>query len=226
MDASNHESQRFGNSRSLDRMEALSDGIMAFAMTLLFVTIALPALPRTGSSFSFFDALSSIRYSILVAVIAFLDVAVFWSNHHHMCRYFERTDQALLMLNALFLMSVAFLPLATALLGESLAGTASPSGAAVLYGLTMMTMAGTYTLIWWYASGRGRLTSPDLDPGFAQAMTRAYIGGTVLFLVGIGVAVVEPWISLAIFFGIAAWFGLPRHYDAGNGRITVRRSPS
>ncbi len=74
-----------------------------------------------------------------------------------------------------------------------------------------MTMAGTYTLVWWYASGRGRLARPRS------------ILVTPLFLIGVGVAWIEPPISPATLFACVAWFSLPRRHDAERGRFTLPR---
>ena len=96
--------------------------------------------------------------------MSFLTIGVIWVNHHHMFKLIDRTTHAFLMLNVVFLMTIAFLPWPTALVAEYIRDPDGRHVAAAVYGLTMVSIAVMFNLVWWYASNRGRLLVSGLDP--------------------------------------------------------------
>lgn len=55
---------------------------------------------------------------LLSYALSFVIVGVYWVAHHHVFHHIRRLDRTALWLNIFFLMSVAFVPFPTALLGE------------------------------------------------------------------------------------------------------------
>lgn len=96
------------------RMEALSDGVLAFAMTLLVVDLALR--PPGSPVHQFFAAWPS----YLTYLISFLTIGSAWIAHNALTYGLDRVDRIFLRLNPLFLMLIAFLPFPTRLVGVAL----------------------------------------------------------------------------------------------------------
>src|SRR5919109_523729 len=97
------------------RLETFADGVMAIAITLLILEIEVPHL-EAGESLS--TALAAQWPSYAAYVVSFLTIGIIWVNHHHLFAVVERTNHTFLMLNVLFLMTIAALPWPTALIGE------------------------------------------------------------------------------------------------------------
>jgi uncharacterized membrane protein len=89
-------------------------------------------------------------------------------------RLIARDDAALVWLNLLLLMFVAFLPFPTAFLG---AHAGSPA-AAVLYA-TSVILASIASAASWYASGSGRLLRPDVGRARVRALRARGLWGPV-----------------------------------------------
>src|SRR5919204_1926927 len=140
------------------RLEAFSDGVFAIAITLL-VLFFLDANVRGGRLTS---ELLHLWPAYVAYAISFATIGIIWVNHHAMFRHIAVADRPLLFLNVLFLMPVVFLPFPTALLSEFLR-TDDGTAAAVLYGITMSSLAVLFNAVWRYAAWDRRLLKEQVD---------------------------------------------------------------
>ena len=143
------------------RLEALSDGVFAIAMTLLVLDLRMPELPHTASSMDILRAFVALRATFLAFVITFLLAGSFWYLHHvtfHNIRYITRGVAAI---NVLFLMFVSLLPFSTGLLGRF--GLGSPAAQAVYFS-NQLALGLVLNLQWVVARRLGLLILPIGDP--------------------------------------------------------------
>jgi uncharacterized membrane protein len=124
---------------------------------------------------------------ILSWALSFYVVARVWIGHHTLFRYLRRIDQRLMGLNLLFLALVAFLPYATAVLGDW--GDTAPGAA--FYAASMAAVGLTQSGLWFHAR-RARLTSPELTPALAKAQLLTILTFPAVFLVPVPVAFLSP----------------------------------
>ena len=143
--------------RGTGRIEAFSDGVIAVAITLLILDIHVPDV-QTG----LLQALLSQWPNYLGYVTSFLVIIIFWANHHNMFRHIYQVDYALLLINAFFLMCIAFIPFATALLTKYITSPTNQHTAAIVYGATLLLNGILFNAIWWYAVWKRRLVRRDL----------------------------------------------------------------
>jgi uncharacterized membrane protein len=87
------------------RMEAFSDGVMAFAITLLVLDIALR--PPGSPTQQFLRAWPS----YLAYLVSFLTIGAVWVAHQGLTDRLEQVDSIFLRLNLLLLLAIAFLPI-------------------------------------------------------------------------------------------------------------------
>lgn len=97
---------------SKNRIEALTDGIFAIAMTLLVLGIEVPQLFPLIPLNRLFESLFP---DIIHYVISFLALAVIWVLHHQQFHYIRFIDHTLLWLNIVWLMLVGLVPFSTSL---------------------------------------------------------------------------------------------------------------
>ena len=129
----------------------------------------------------------------------------------------SRSDHILLFLNIVFLMCVAFVPFATALLADYISGTDDHRTTAVYSG-TLPVTALFFTTLWLYAAGNHRLVDRAVDPLLLRAMTRRYVFGMLLYILAFALAFFSAAASLALIFV------LPEPKEPGGPRRT-RRPP-
>jgi uncharacterized membrane protein len=99
--------------RDTGRLVAFSDAVFAITITLLVLEIRAPA-----DYTNLLHGLLELWPSYLAYVVTFLFIGQVWANHHVMFDHIELADRAVLLLNTLLLMVVAFLPFATSVLAE------------------------------------------------------------------------------------------------------------
>ena len=197
---------------SKNRLEAFSDGVFAIAITLLVLDLHVPDV-GTGS---LSNALHHEWPAMVAFVVSFLTIGVLWVNHHVLMRHFDRVDRAFLFLTLVFLMVVAFVPFPTGVVAAALKEPrtdANLTTAALFYGCTGVALAVMYNVIWHY--GRRNCMTEVVDEAEAAGITRSYAIGPLIYGAATLVAFIDPWVSLAGFAAIAAFYVLSSSLFAG-----------
>ena len=182
------------------RLEAFSDGVMAIAITLLILDVHVTQ--HDGQSLA--QALREALPEILAYAVSFLQIGIIWANHHALFRLIQRVDQVLLLANLLLLACVSFLPLPTQLIAEHTHGSDART-AVLLYGATLAGCAFSFNVIWHYAN-RQELMLPGLSPLFHRDLTVRYRVGLASYAVAALLALLLPWLSLALTVVLALVF--------------------
>jgi uncharacterized membrane protein len=183
------------------RLEAFSDGVLAIAVTLLILDVKLPS-----GDVNVGEELRAAWPHYLAYLTAFFTIAVMWVNHHDLFKLIGRTDRGLMLLNALLLLSISFLPFPTALLAEYMRDTRPNQQAALLtYGLTMVVIAAFFNLTWRYVCWRGLLRS-DVSDVVIGRVSRAYNPAILLYTAALPLSFFQAWISIAVWIGLALFF--------------------
>jgi uncharacterized membrane protein len=183
----------------LDRVLAISDGVFAFAITLLVLYLAVPVLSTGASSADLWQALSKEWVSFLSYLISFFIAGVWWNAHNQNFRHIRDADSTLRWLNLLFLLWIAVLPFFTKLLSEY----STLQIAVVLYA-TDQALAGIFMgLSWWYASRNHRLVDKNLKEGVIRSRLLLNLVAPFFFIISMGISFISPVIAtyswLAIF---------------------------
>jgi len=191
--------------RTLDtgRFESLSDGVFAFAATLLVVDIALHP-PGTA-----LEQVLRAWPSYLGYVVSFLTIGAAWLAHTQMTERLARADPLLLRINLLVLLVVAFLPFPTHLVAESLQKNSSERVFVTMYGLVLLAIRMLGFALDAYARHE-HLYSPPEEGEEQQDEPRELLpvlGGYVIAIL-IGLAV--PGVAVAIYFALAIYMILFR----------------
>ncbi|HEV3101212.1 MAG TPA: TMEM175 family protein [Candidatus Dormibacteraeota bacterium] len=169
----------------LGRILALSDGVFAFSLTLLVVSLSVPTATNNSALASQLLDQAPTYYSYIISFVA---VASIWYGHHESFKYIRRYDGRLIALNFGSLLLIAFLPFPTAVLGRN----QQESLAAVLYALTLAVSNLFFAATWWHASHGRRLVRSDLSPDVVRLRFYRTLGGTLVFLLSIPIALWRP----------------------------------
>jgi uncharacterized membrane protein len=177
------------------RMEAFSDGVFAVATTLLVVNLAVP---RRGGP-PILDQLGAAWPSFAAYLISFLTIGIIWVNHHALVHNIAVVDRTLLFLNLLLLVFVVTIPFSTATMAAFLtAGGQAAKVAMALYALDFEIMSLCFTALFeWTLRDDRRLLEPV--PGSAKwPARRRFYAGQLPYAVAIGLAFLNPYVSLAV----------------------------
>jgi len=195
------------------RVEAFSDGVFAIAITLLVLTIAEPSSYRDLG-----HQLWERWPSLAAYAVSFMVIGIMWLNHHSVFGYFERVDRPLVYLNLLLLLTVVFVPYPTGVLGEALRRGEGTRVAAVVYAVTMAVNAFCWSALWLYASSGRRLLHAGFPEEQRRSATVAFSGGSVVYTLAIGIALINAYALLAFHALLALYYAVdPISRRAGRG---------
>ena len=156
------------------RIEAFSDGVFGFALTLLVLDIHVPdrmageTLPQT---------LIQQWAGFLAYLVGFFTILICWINHHYMFKFINRSSSKFVLFNGFKLLMVTTTPFVTALLAKHMQTDWGPS-AIRIYALNFALMGLAMTGVWCYARAMGFIDSKI--PGLLEANTRLYIFAAIL----------------------------------------------
>ena len=103
---------------SKHRIEALTDGIYAVAMTLLVLELKLPEMGEALDDEQLSQALLHLAPKFIAWIISFFILAIFWFSHQRAFHFVRNVDNKLLWINMLSLLMASLLPFSSALAGE------------------------------------------------------------------------------------------------------------
>ena len=179
------------------RLEAFSDGVLAIIITIMVLELHLPE--HHGKTFSeFFDQTGP---NLLSYLLSFVYVGIYWSNHHHLFQVVEAVDGVVLWANLHLLFWLSLLPLTTNWMDETHVAT-DPTAA---YGINLLGAAIAYFLLT-LAIRRvpgGRHLQEALGSSLKEKIS------PVLYVVGIGLAFVTPWLGQVPFVVVALMWLVP-----------------
>lgn len=103
---------------SSSRIEALTDGIFAFAMTLLVINLNDPQLRGLVTNQELITNLVKMLPRFYMFLLSFALLASAWGVHHRQFSYIKGSDNMLMWINMLRLLFVVIVPFSTVLVGE------------------------------------------------------------------------------------------------------------
>ena len=174
-----------------NRLEAFSDGVLAIIITIMVLELEVPHEPTWG-------ALGESATSLLTYALSFVYVGIYWNNHHHMFQVVEDVTGGVLWANLDLLFWLSLLPASTKWMDE----TGFAQVPTVVYGVNLLAAAIAY-----YALQLAILAGPS-GPVLRQALGADLKGkaSPLMYLVGIGLSFVAPWLSVAVFvFSALVW---------------------
>ena len=175
-------------------MEAFSDGVFAFAMTLLVLGLRDPTM---GSTDSLFHGLSGEWPAFLAFGISFATILVNWMNHHNLFTYVRRIDGPFMLINGLLLFATTLIPFTTSLVADHILFADSGTAAEVYSGIFLL-VALAWNLLWQYAARHPGILASSVTDAQIKTTTRQFIFGPILYVVAFVVAFFSGIASLAI----------------------------
>jgi uncharacterized membrane protein len=177
------------------RMEAFSDGVIAIIITIMVLEMKVPH----GAELY---ALKPLIPVFISYILSFVNIAIYWNNHHHMLHATKHVNGRVLWTNTHLLFWLSLIPFVTGWMGENHFG----KWPVVLYG-NVLLMAGVayYMLAHSLSSLHGK------DSTLAKALGRDWKGilSIVIYAVGIGLTFIHPWIGLTCYVLVTATWIIP-----------------
>ena len=101
---------------SKGRLEALTDGIMAVAMTILVLDLKFDATEAIASDAHLVSHLVELERTFTVYLVSFVVLGMCWIGHHAQFHFVRRADRGLMWINLAFMLLVTVVPFTTSLM--------------------------------------------------------------------------------------------------------------
>lgn len=194
---------------SLDRILAISDGVFAFAITLLVLDLFVPVLSSGATSGDLSLALSKEYASFVSYLLSFLIAGVWWNAHNRNFSFLRDADSRLRWLNLLFLLWIALLPFFTKILNQYV-------NLQLAVGLYAFDQAGAgffMTLSWWYSSRNHRLVDRTLKDRTIKYVTLRNAVAPLFFIISMGLSFFGATVAFVSWFGMVPTLMLLRRLE-------------
>ncbi len=188
------------------RLEAFSDGVIAILITIMVLELHVPH----GEGL---DALLPLWPIGLSYVLSFVNVGIYWNNHHHMLHAVHRVTGPILWANLHLLFWLSLMPFATGWMGENHFAT----WPVALYGGVLLMSAAAYYLL-----QQTIIVSQGPQSMLRQAVGRDWKGkaSPLVYVLAIPLAFYLPAASMALYVAVAlAWLVPDRRIE----RVVVPR---
>ena len=178
-----------------DRLAAFSDGVIAIIITIMVLELKVPH----GAGWA---VLAGVAPNFVSYVLSFIYLAIYWNNHHHLFQTVTRVDGLILWANCHLLFWLSLIPAATAWMGDNFL---APVPTAV-YGAILLMPAIAYLLL-----QKAILRKQGARSVLAKALGQDLKGklSALLYIAGIALAFVNPWMSVALYVLVAAIWLVP-----------------
>ncbi len=177
------------------RLEAFSDAVMAVIITILALELNPPLHPTLAS---LRDALPN----LFIYLLAFVFIAIYWNNHHHLLRATTRISGAVMWANMFLLFWLSLIPVLTEWIKED----PMEQVPVAAFGVVALCAALAYSLLVRAivrANGRESLVGMAINSDLKGNIS------LVMYAAGVGLAFVSIWLAYALYVAVAVMWLVP-----------------
>lgn len=177
------------------RLEAFSDGVLAIIITIMVLELRVPH----GAELAALGPLWPVFVSYL---LSFINLGIYWNNHHHMLHVCGHVTGGILWANLHLLFWLSLVPFVTGWMGENHFAPV-PTAA---YGVVLLLAAVAYWIL-----QRTIIRSQGADSVLARAVGRDVKGklSPLFYVIAIPAAFVHRWIAGALYVAVALMWLFP-----------------
>ncbi len=180
---------------SKGRMEAFSDGVIAIIITVMVLGLTEPHgdTPRS---------LIPLIPVFLSYVLSFINLGIYWNNHHHLLQAISHVDGRVLWANLHLLFWLSLFPFTTAWMGEN--GFALWPVAT--YGVVLLFAAIAYFIL-----SKSLVLLHGKNSVIASALGRDFKGkiSVIIYITAIASCFLSPWIACTLYVAVAVMWLVP-----------------
>jgi uncharacterized membrane protein len=182
---------------SKERLAALSDGVFAFAMTVLVLDLRPPDFAPVHSEGELGRALLALAPRLVTFVMSFMTLGIFWVGQQTQHDALSHTDRSYSWFHIAFLMAVCLVPFSTALLAEFI-----DFRIALLVYWANLLLLGLLLLAGWYRAKWFGLVRKDAPADIDKAFVRRVVLAQALYAFGAALCVFSTWWSIGFIFAV------------------------
>ncbi len=175
------------------RIEALSDGIFAFAATVLVLDFHTPDPVDIHTEAQLLGALAASAPRLLPWLLSLMTLGIFWVAQQTELNQIERSNRDLTWLHFVFLAIVTVLPFSTRLLADFF----EYRTAFIIYWLNILLLGASFYVTWAYAEW-AKLIREEAHGEISRAIRRRTLIAQLLYGVGALAGLFDVTLGIAL----------------------------
>jgi uncharacterized membrane protein len=177
------------------RLETFSDGVIAIILTIMVLEIKVPH----GNALTDLKALLPV---LLSYILSFINIGIYWNNHHHLFQAVEKVNGLVLWMNLHLLFWLSLLPFTTGWMGENNFAL----WPVVLYGFVLLMTGVAYFIL-----VKSLMPLHEKDSPLSKAIGDDKKGkiSVLIYSAGIPLAFVHPYLALLLYLCVAVMWFIP-----------------
>ncbi|MDP9075896.1 MAG: TMEM175 family protein [Bacteroidota bacterium] len=187
------------------RIEAISDGVFAIALTLLIFNIKVPVGESIKSEKNLMEAFLGLAPQMLSYFLSFITLGIYWSAHSTQFHFIVKSNRTLNWINLFFLLFVSTIPFTTAFLSQYI----TFRFAVFLYWLNIIMLGLILALHWNYAN-RNKFISISENENLiiSKAIKRRVVESSLLYTIGASLSLINSYLSIIVLISIQLNYAL------------------
>jgi uncharacterized membrane protein len=177
------------------RLEAFTDGVVAIIITIMVLEIRVPQ----GADLS---ALREDLPLLLTYLLSYVNVGIFWNNHHHMLHATDRINGKVLWANLALLFCLSLVPFVIRWI-DAAGFTALPTAS---YGVVLALAAVCYLVLEQQIIA---CNGPDSRLARAVGSDRKGMLSLALYVLAVVLAFARPSIAIGLYVAVALLWLVP-----------------
>jgi TMEM175 potassium channel family protein len=179
------------------RLEAFSDGVIAIIITIMVLELKVPEPGKNGIK----DLLPMLPF-FLSYILSFINVGIYWNNHHHMLYLVNTVTGGALWANLNLLFWLSLIPFGT----EWMAANHFSTWPVVAYGVDLIMCGISYSIL-----ARVLVNHCGKNSELAAAIGKDWKGNAsvVIYAAAIVLAFFQPWVACMLYVIVACMWFIP-----------------
>jgi len=189
----------------MQRLEALSDGVFAIALTILVLDLKVPARQFIHSEKELIETFIQLLPKLLTYFLGFITLGIYWLAHSTQFHYISSSDRNLNWINLFFLLAVSIMPFTTAFLSEFI----NFKFAVGLYWLNLSLLGQLLGANWYYAKKKNLLSINDEERNtVTRVIKRRILESQTLYTLAVLLCFINAYLSIGLLILIQLNYAL------------------
>ena len=179
--------------KRVERIETISDGVFAIAMTLLVLNITIPSGAVVNTEMQLIKSFIALTPKILSYCLSFITLGIYWAAQSTQFYYINKSDRNLNWINLFFLLFISIIPFTTAFLSQYIAF----KFAIFIYWFNISLIGQILGVNWWYAKKNKLVSIENQDLiAVSKAIKQRIIESQTLYTIAALLCFFNTYVSI------------------------------
>lgn len=197
----------------IQRIEAISDGVFAIALTFLALDIKVPVNDLIYSEKDLITTFLQLTPKLLTYFLSFVTMGIYWLAQSTQFHYISKSDRNLNWINLFFLLAISIMPFTTAFLSQYIHFKFS----IFIYWFNLSLLGQLLGINWYYAKKKNILSINDAEQKeVTKSIKNRIIESQILYTIAALSCFINAYLSIGLLVFIQLNYAFAVFSKKGN----------